>query len=493
MRRRNAGHDVIDLVARLASRLDEAGVEYCHWKSNEAIDRSLSGENDLDLLVSRKDAARFAAVLHELGFTTARPGSDRLLPGIIDYLGLDEPTGTVVHVQAHYQLVLGDDMTKNFRLPIEGAFLRSADHRDVLPLPSAEFEYLLFVLRMVVKHSPWDAQLDRKGRLTASERRELAYLEARIDPGVVDKMVATQLPFLDGELFADCRRTAGERIGRLGRALVARRLLRALEAHGRRAAAVDLAVRMWRRRLQRNRRRLPIRSAGAPARRRPDSGGLLIAVVGGDGSGKSTAVGMLTELLSRHFDTRSFHMGKPPRSLLSQIVKRPMQRLRPLGLFAETRLPSWATFDSFPGLAFVTWHVLTARDRHLEYRRARRAVGAGWVAVCDRFPLPGIDSMDAPRTTSLPGLERRPLARRLAAREMAYYDQMLPPDVLLVLRVRPEVAAARRRDEESDFVRRRAAALLDVDWSGTDAVVIDAEAPLESVHAQIRDAVWAAL
>ena len=29
----------------------------------------------------------------------------------------------MVHVQAHYQLVLGDDMTKNFRIPLEDAYL----------------------------------------------------------------------------------------------------------------------------------------------------------------------------------------------------------------------------------------------------------------------------------------------------------------------------------------------------------------------------------
>ena len=38
---------------------------------------------------------------------------------------LDAPWGRFVHVHAHFSLVLGDDTTKNFRLPIEDAYLEA--------------------------------------------------------------------------------------------------------------------------------------------------------------------------------------------------------------------------------------------------------------------------------------------------------------------------------------------------------------------------------
>ena len=34
----------LQLTIRLGRQLEEAGVPYCHWKSNTAIDRSISGE-----------------------------------------------------------------------------------------------------------------------------------------------------------------------------------------------------------------------------------------------------------------------------------------------------------------------------------------------------------------------------------------------------------------------------------------------------------------
>ena len=50
----------LELVSSLCRALEEAEIHYCHWKSNESLDRSASGENDLDLLVSRAEAPSWA-------------------------------------------------------------------------------------------------------------------------------------------------------------------------------------------------------------------------------------------------------------------------------------------------------------------------------------------------------------------------------------------------------------------------------------------------
>jgi hypothetical protein len=143
----------LDLVVALCRALEDEGIRYCHWKSNEAIDRSASGENDLDLLIDRSDADRFGEVLHRLGFKQARPAPSREVPGLIDHYGLDDRSGRLVHLQAHYQLVLGDDMTKNFHLPVEHAYLDSVGAGGLIRVPAPEFELAVFVIRMILKHS----------------------------------------------------------------------------------------------------------------------------------------------------------------------------------------------------------------------------------------------------------------------------------------------------------------------------------------------------
>jgi thymidylate kinase len=482
-------------IVELVGALDHSGVAYCHWKSNEAIDRSASGENDLDLLVAREDAIRFETVLHQLGFRLARPTPDRQVPGVLDYYNLDEGSGRLVHVHAHYRLVVGDDMTKNFRLPIERAYLKSGERRGLFPVPSAEFEYVVFVLRMVVKHCPWDAQLSRRGRLSPSERREFVDLEERIDRGEVDRILTEHVAFIDRVLFEDCRVAVARDAGPLARAVTGRRVLRALDGHGRRSPFADLLLRLWRR----SQRRIARKITKQRPRKRLDTGGLLIGVVGGDGAGKSSAVAMIVASLSRDLVTTSVHLGKPDRAPTTRVVKKWLRVSRGLGRFQATGLPAGVDFErlGFPGYGFLLSHVLNARDRYRAYLGARRAANAGTVVVCDRFPLKSLRLMDGARTAEIVELEGRPLARWLIDREAAYYDRILPPDLLIVLRVEPEIAVERRRgDEDEDFVRRRAAEVWEQNWviaHADSVVVVDAARPHPDVLADIRATVWAAL
>jgi thymidylate kinase len=172
--------------------------------------------------------------------------------------------------------------------------------------------------------------------------------------------------------------------------------------------------------------------------------------------------------------------------------------LRRLGLLRRLGVPSYrleATRAPFPGHAWLVWNVLTARDRYLAYRRARRFVLGGGLVVSDRMPLSVLRTMDGPRASWLGddgGLGR--VARRLVALEASYYARIRPPDVLIVLRVDPEIALARvTGGDEATFVRDRNAEILRVDWSDTSAVVIDATRPLPEVRSLIRSAVWSRL
>ena len=42
----------LDLVVKLCETLAAQKIDYCHWKSNTFLDRSASGDNDLDLLIN---------------------------------------------------------------------------------------------------------------------------------------------------------------------------------------------------------------------------------------------------------------------------------------------------------------------------------------------------------------------------------------------------------------------------------------------------------
>jgi hypothetical protein len=479
----------LGLVLELREQL--ATVRYCHWKSNDMLARSARGENDLDLLVHRGDAQQFHAVLARLGFRHAAAPGRREHPGVSHHYGLDRDTGRLVHIHAHFLLVVGDDATKNYRLPLEVPYLESVRTDEVLPVPSAEFELAVFVIRMMLKHATWDAVAIGKGRLDWNELRELMWLVERADRVALRAIVVEHLRGLGVDLWQQCLDALLEDPGLTRRLSLGRKLIRALAPHSRRPRTVDTALRVTRRVTWGSRRYL----LRIPARKRLTRAGATVAIVGGDGAGKSTAVEATADWLASTFVVHRTHLGKPTPSLLTLAVKGPMFVARRAGLLpgtAATVDPRTASASDFPGTAWAVWHVLTARDRLRAYRKARRVADHGGIVVSDRWPLPQIKLMDGSRVSwILDRLGNPPLlAARLARAEGRMYAHIAPPDVLVVLRVDPEIAVSRRVGEDPVHIRSRNTEVYEVDWQDTSAVVVDADQPPEMVLAAIRQAVW---
>lgn len=484
------------LIARLAVALDERGVSYCHWKSNAAIARSESGLNDLDLLVARDHAAPFREALSGLGFARVERQGKPIPPGKEDYFGYDAASGTFVHVDAHYQLVLGHDRTKNYRIPLERAFLESAQRRGVFRLPTLELEYLVFLTRMVLKYAVWDEVVWRslrgqRARLKASEREELVFLESSVDPSLVAAAVRHHAAWLGDGLLEACRSVALGEVSLAQRLRIGRRLHRRLAAHAQRNEATDGVLRLARRVVMALQRQI-----GLLPRFRLASGGAMIAVLGGDGSGKSTAVEELGNWLGGEFDVRRIHLGKPRWSATTYGIRAAFKVAR-VSRDAMRRTEPDQTFgavESEGGYRAMAWLVCTARDRYLTYRKARRFANRGGIVVSDRYPHPALTSMDVPLIGQLGG--SRPagrLAETLQSIERGYHDRIEPPEFVAVLRVDPDTAARRKTDEPAEYVKRRVAEIWKIDWEAASVSVIDARRPPEEVAAELKSLIWDAL
>jgi thymidylate kinase len=472
--------DALALVRELVEALDEHRIRYCHWKSTRFLDRSLSGDNDLDLLVHRDDAETFVSIMSALDFKQARL-RDHELPGIDDYYGYDPTADVVVHVHAHYRLVIGDDLTKNYRLPLEEAVIADSLQEGPLPVPIPEAELFLLLVRLVVKHCTWDAALLRRSSIPPSAREELSFLRARADHATVRTIFRDDLPRVTEALVDECSAALEPDSTFVRKVRTGRHMSRALRPYARRPRPVDVALKVGRFLSTGTRRRLGARRP----RRRLVASGPIVAVVGSDGAGKSTLVHGLDGWLGRYVASRAIHLGRPPKTWSTWTVRATMKLTKSL-----------ARGDRATGVERTLRMLLAvsiARDRRLAYTSALRASLAGVVVVSDRFPIRDLTLMDGPRVPQLAGNRNGRLIRGLIRSERRQYDCFVAPDLLIALAVDFDTAATRRADEEGDLLRSRWEDVERVDWEALGAHVLDGSGDAAVVLARAKRLVWASL
>jgi thymidylate kinase len=468
------------LLNRLARVLELGGIRYCQWKGQWSAHRWATGHGDVDLLVDRDAITQFRTIIGQLGFKAAYPAGYRRIPGVESYFGHDPLVPRLLHLHVHYRLVLGDYWRPIYRIPIESPMLDCTVRGQPFRAPSPTYQFLVFVLRLMLRQVGRPL-LSAQTRWTSGVEIQLASLEAGSDRDQLADILARHLPTLDLALFDRCVRSLQGGCGPLERAVLPWQLHQRLRSHARRpevAAVVSAALE----------RILP----GSVARTiSPDqvhlaAGGAVVALLGGDGSGKTTCARELARWLAPVFLTMRAHLGNPPRSVLTLLVGGLLKLQHGL----ERLLKHTAAPASYLELCR---YACTARDRFRLYRRIHRFAARGGVAICERYPVEQNRLLVGP---CIPGLLRgKPdkLRAWLRQKEASYYNHMLGPDVLCVLRLDPDLAVARKPEEPADYVRARGRVIWETDWTSTGAHLVDASQPLPDVVLRLKSIVWSTL
>jgi len=489
------GGDIVSLVLEVTRRLDDRGVAYCHWKSNDHLAAALSADTDLDILVDPAGIDDVYAIFAELSCRRGRVANARNDIGLEDFLGVDEESGRLVHFHVHYRIPGGERHNKRFRLPWERVVLetRVRDASGVWVTAPA-LEIVLLVTRYALKLRGRDI-----AQRVSGPSSELEYLMARADRGdVLD--LAEQLLGPRGKvavarcLDQDMDTGSLYRLRRVAlRALGSQASSRGPVAFGRR---INREAAWAMRGISRKFFPRPVLKG-----RGGTGGGLLVAFVGCDGSGKSTMVGESRAFLAPKLDVFPMYLGSGDGS--SSLVRKPMKWVRDR-VFGPSRNKGTISKKaevaaSHPGAmssAKAAWAITLAAEKQRKIRQVMKARTRGMVVICDRWPqmqFPG--ELDGPRLTHWAA--GNAWQRRLARYELRPYElaRRYPPDLIIRLDVDVDTAATRRPEDARDYLEHRIELVRALDFSGSlfGAVDIDGTQPPDKVLTAVLRAIWSRL
>ena len=491
---------IIPKIQQLVEELNGAGLRYCHWKSNFTLHEALAGQTDIDLLIARDQAQVFRALLFRLGFRPVVSGEDAVFPAMEHYYALDEETGVLVHVHSYYRAITGESLAKSFRLPIESMLLQHTRLEGIVPVPSKSAELIVFTLRMMLKHiSPFELVL--LYRDWKNVKREIQWLLEGASLEETLRLVNEWLPSIDSKLFSDCLSALQKPSSLLRRVILANRLRAQLGIYARAGVMQSWLSGMVKfskmafRRLTRSKKGML-----------PQSGGVVIAFVGPEATGKSTLLGETSRWLGAHFSVQRLHAGKPKSTLLSfgpNLVLPALRSLLPGYRSGNVELQYNPAEQAgkpkkiFP-LIFGIRSALLAYDRRVLLARAYTEAANGNIVLCDRYPSVTEGAPDSPQLSQYTISQKEyPLHFWLAHVEKQLYEEIPAPDLIISLSVPVEVAIFRNKnrgkEEPEDYVRRRHAQRSSLVFEKTTVVEVNTDQPIEKSILEVKQAVWKVL
>lgn len=494
----------LPVIHTLLSSFHRHEIRYCHWKSNEHLAASMVGITDLDILFDGQTKADVERVIINCGFKEFIPVKEKQYKDIQDFIGLDIHSGRIVHLHAHFKLTLGECYLKGYQLNLEKKIVDSRvfDNEFGIYRSAPEFELILLYFRHALKIRNRDVlrfYLKRNINYSRNILQEYYWLKARCSNAEIEILLRS--------LFADHMPVYNLVTKEFSHKVLLKlsRILHKTFKDQRLYSPVKATLFRWYREvaIKAYRKWSGLSSGPVISQRIHPRQGLIVALVGADGSGKSTVIGDLQATFKKKIDVYNLYMGRGKsgnaswqRKIMGRFKKN-YSKIQHREKKAITRDVSTNENKSFRFNLFKCVEALAvARERRKKLRMMQTAKAKGMLVICDRFPQNQFMGYnDGPALSYL--LHSKSFLFRWSARKEAKTYKLTednPPDILFKLIANADVVAARKPSNASlEMLELKIEGIKRLKFlHNCDVVTIDANQPLNDVILPIKKHLWEA-
>lgn len=447
----------------------------------------LAGYTDLDLLCSTKHKTKVKDILDKFEFKQAFSPPPRNYPDLEDYIGFDRYSGRLVHFHIHYKLILGEQLLKNYHLPIETLMLNSTELDNGIKIPARELELLMLIIRSCMKVRAWDILL-----------RLFKIKPSLFPPGIIEEyhfliknyspekfkylFFKTSLPLPYSNIVEFISKITAGNLSSADILKMRYYIFNKLRPFRRHNSVITL-----KKSLKNNIYLTPgLRNIFPLHKKHLGKKGISIAIVGADGSGKSTLVKDLYKWLSWKLQVRTFYFGIP-KTLVLKIVNRLISVLRlPIQVGLGKAFQPFRNIGDY--ISARRWIWIAHKRLDLSHQ-LEEFVATGGISITDRYPLREfrhmITPMDGPRIRNELGID----GNKWADCEEGYYSQIGLPTKVFVLRTSIDELRRRKNDLGLATHKEKAEAVNAINNS-SDICIINANESYPEVLLNIKRESW---
>ena len=296
-----------NIVREFIDKINSSNIKYCHFKSNSSLSLSMAGETDLDLLFEEGSETAVASIMKSVGCILFDSPADRSYDDVYDYIAYDGDLRRPLHFHCHFRLDIGEKWVKSYRLPWQDSILASyrKDSITNIAISSPEWELILLILRQTTRIYSTDIFSSKLPSISAKAKSEFVWLKQQADSLVLDQIMSN---YLSGELRSSILKVIDGGYSSESFHSIRRQVLSDLSKY-RKYSHLAAIRKFYTRKISHYLKRIYIVEKYYPGKRTLFRAGFTIAIVGTDGSGKTTMCKKVVASLLQKVSIKYVYLG----------------------------------------------------------------------------------------------------------------------------------------------------------------------------------------